>query len=163
MSVLKYRARLYPLKTNSNKQEIDVYRSFYGSQIADHGWLYGVLLKCEDRLYLVGKFTENPDDYCRPEFCIKITKNHTNCTIDENTLCAGLRVSNKLTIYQGDIISTFDSGKTIQYVIEFNTFTFVARQFSTDEMKELTDNNVINESTRIIGNIFENPELLEEK
>lgn len=75
-------------------------------------------------------------------------------------MCAGIKVSNKLTIFRGDIISTTNANKVSRYEIYSTKFGLAAKNISTGVTRNLDRKDVINESTCVIGNKFENPELL---
>lgn len=167
MNLIRYRARLYPIKPDASEDEKDEYRYFYDdlettNLLDEHGWIYGGLLYFGDQPYLVGDFVEVTEDYCIPEFFNPINEKYVNCTIDAKTLCAGIKVSNKLTIFRGDIISTTNANKVSRYEIYSTKFGLAAKNISTGVTKSLNSNNVINESTCVIGNKFENNELLED-
>lgn len=166
MNLIRYRARLYSVKSDASEDELDGYRYFYDdlkttNLLDEHGQIYGALLYFEDQPYLVGDFVEVTEDYCIPEFFNPINEKYVNCTIDAKTLCAGIKVSNELTIFRGDIISTTNANKVSRYEIYSTKFGLAAKNISTGVTESLNSNNVINESTCVIGNKFENPELLE--
>ena len=166
MDLIRYRARLYPVKPDASEDEKDEYRYFYDdlkttNLLDEHGWIYGGLLYFGDQPYLVGDFVEVTEDYCIPEFFNPINKKYVNCTIDAKTLCAGIKVSNELTIFRGDIISTTNANKVSRYEIYSTKFGLAAKNISTGVTRNLDRKDVINESTCVIGNKFENPELLE--
>ena len=100
-----------------------------------------------------------------------ITSLYGNCSIklENNVLmqCTGLKDKNGKLIYEGDIVRfkdniTINGSKTHIAVIEhneaFNTFTYHA-----ECMGLYTVNKAQNEkfNVEVIGNIYENPELLE--
>lgn len=63
MNLIRYRARLYPVKSDASEDEKDEYRYFYDdlkttNLLDEHGWIYGGLLYFEDQPYLVGDFVE---------------------------------------------------------------------------------------------------------
>lgn len=94
MNLIRYRARLYPVKPDASEDEKDEYRYFYDdlettNLLDEHGWIYGGLLYFGDQPYLVGDFVEVTEDYCIPEFFNSINEKYVNCTIDAKTLCAG--------------------------------------------------------------------------
>ena len=158
MDLIKYRARLYPVKPDASEDEKDEYRYFYDdlettNLLDEHGWIYGGLLYFGDQPYLVGDFVEVTEDYCIPEFFNPINEKYVNCT--------GIKVSNKLTIFRGDIISTTNANKVSRYEIYSTKFGLAAKNISTGVTRNLDRKDVINESTCVIGNKFENPELLE--
>ena len=166
MNLIRYRARLYPVKSDASEDEKDEYRYFYDdlettNLLDEHGWIYGGLLYFGDQPYLVGDFVEVTEDYCIPEFFNPINEKYVNCTIDAKTLCAGITVSNKLTIFRGDITSTTNANKVSSYEIYSTKFGLAAKKLPTGEIKSLDSKDIINKSTCVICNKFENPELLE--
>ena len=159
MDLIRYRARLYPVKPGASEDEKDEYYD-YEDLLDEHGWIYGGLLYFGKQPYLVGDFEDVTDDYCIPGFCNPINEKYVNGTIDAKTLCAGITVSNKLTIFRGDIISTNNANKVSRYEIYSTKFGLAAKNISTGVTRNLDRKDVINESTCVIGNKFENPELL---
>lgn len=89
--------------------------------------------------------------------------------------CTGLKDHNGKLIYEGDVVqSTFDdNSKIIFYVIWNNeNALFNGKIIKKGETNAFCINedylyyllaNGINEKTEVIGNIYENPELLEDK
>ncbi len=70
--------------------------------------------------------------------------------------CTNLKDKNNKDIYEGDIIQNRDGTWKVEYIEDFAAFYMVIG----DEMQQL---NTCNRSNEVIGNIFENEELLKEE
>lgn len=83
--------------------------------------------------------------------------------IDPSTLCAwtGLTDVNGIKIFAGDIISAndYDTGKSM-FVIEWDC---VGSSFYAENLKDSEEKHMIEHLSyvAVIGNVFDNPELLE--
>lgn len=74
----------------------------------------------------------------------------------------GLKDINKVEIYEGDILQSEDKNA---YLIkhEFSCCSFVARHLnSLDHFSEITYCFINNKNKKVIGNIYENPELIKD-
>ncbi len=121
-------------------------------------WIYGSL------------YRDNPQN------CWYITDNETEIGIEveENTIgqYTGLKDKNKKEIYEGDILKYAGGGI---YVVVFDEMMIMCPQDKIempspgyygiligDKAKELCPLGITQRLARVIGNIYDNPELLEE-
>lgn len=131
----------------------------------------------EDRYLCKAKRADNGEwvvgSYINGGFIIKT--NHTECVdIFENTICqcTGLKDKNGKLIWENDIIKTFDAGE--EWCLSKIIFadTSLGYGWKTTDIKSLSkyNNNLFKEvgfgsfdskSVEIVGNIFDNAELLE--
>jgi len=119
----------------------------------DNGeWVYGFLTKMWGVLYIIDKCNENIAYEIIPE------------TVGQYS---GLFDKNSKMIFEGDIVKTKEFGKDSGNGVNFNDFDFFEVIYSSAAF-------VVNNSKRmfyipkgekyeVIGNIYDNPELLEEK
>ena len=104
----------------------------------------------------VGKITE--------EFLSKCVFNQEDLTTDKECVlmqCIGLKDVNDKLIYEGDIIRVFHVSGTMQGEIFFDVVKWnnLRCRFDTENHGIIDEDDVL----KVIGNIYENPELLEEK
>ena len=133
------------LKKNLTMREI----KFRGISIVEDKWVYGSLLTNKDG-------TE-------PRICVQtiekdlVTENilkfvHLN-TVGQFT---GLRDKNGKEIYEGDII-VHASGSSIMYIVEWHNTELVGKQIGSSSYAGIS---YWIDTTEVIGNIYDNPELL---
>lgn len=68
----------------------------------------------------------------------------------------GLKDKNGLEIYEGDIIQLYLDGKYISnYICEFKDGCFMFKEIGSDWIGRITNTDI-----EVIGNIYENPDLL---
>ena len=112
----------------------------------DNGkWVYGSLLANNDKYYICKSYEEESYGF----YFIEITLE----TIGQYT---GLKDKNGKKIYEGDIVKAFYFEKEVIGKIEFIYGTFALTN------SDISDNQLfIFEKLEVIGNIYDNPELLE--
>ena len=121
---------------------------FKGKSISTGKWLYGCLLKNEEGKFAVVKpFKVNMDNEC------------SCCEVEEETIgqFTGMKDKNGKEIYEGDILQTSivkDSIGVVEW--NFEHATFVVR------MKNSSQWYFLDKSNQIIGNIYDNKDLLNE-
>lgn len=89
-----------------------------------------------------------------------------NTVIEEETICqcTGLKDKNGKLIWENDIIECKDGKHNFQTQIEWDAycagFIFQDTETSAVGLDAITENGLYSES-KVVGNIFDNPELLE--
>lgn len=112
---------------------------FRGKQINTKKWIYGYLYR-EKGLYLI---CENIR-YAEEEPIL----------LDTIGQYTGLHDKNNIKIYEGDIVKYENMTEKIMFL----NGSFVMSDFEENEEWEL---GIINEEIEVVGNIYDNPELLE--
>lgn len=81
--------------------------------------------------------------------------------------CTGLKDKNGKLIYEDDIVITYYAGETTgqTYIYRWKAPTFYVEPFEKGKPSGIHYHyfTVVNERCEIIGNVYENPELLEQK
>ena len=117
---------------------------FKGVDIADDKWIYGSLVKVGEDYHILGGGE---------------TEAHEYNIVDEESIgqFTGLKDKNRKDIYEGDILKHED--EDAMYVRWYKEYVEFKLMGPNDETTTLTDWYA--EDTEVIGNIFENKELLE--
>lgn len=117
---------------------------FRGVDIADGEWIYGSLVKVGKDYHILGEGE---------------TEAHEYNIVDEESIgqFTGLKDKNRKDIYEGDILKHED--EDAMYVRWYKEYVEFKLMGPNDETTTLTDWYA--EDTEVIGNIFENKELLE--
>lgn len=140
------------------RENIGLYR---GKRIDNDKWLYGSLLKVtidgETAWLIFGNAFE---------FSNWGVRSLSHAQVDPNTVgeCSGILDRANVFIFEGDILKiTYLCQKPVTAVVEFANGKFTARY--TRNGKEHIDNLTAIASSlyKVIGNIHDNPELLEQK
>ena len=133
---------------------------FRGKRISDGSWVYGGINKVFHPNYNHDSYRDfelqKPNCYC-------ICADNKDIFVEQNTIGQQISLSDKngKDIYEGDIL---DCGKFIG-VVEYDRIiaAFVIR---INDSTELNEGDVARKQqikyTKVIGNIHDNPELLEE-
>lgn len=137
------------------RENIGLYR---GKRIDNDEWLYGSLLKVtidgETAWLIFGNAFE---------FANGGVRSLSHAQVDPNTVgeCSGILDRANVFIIEGDILKiTYFCQKPVTAVVEFTNGKFVARY--TRNGKEHIDNltSIASSLYKVIGNIYDNPELL---
>ena len=128
--------------------------SKFGDDVVPHKghFVFGNLIHGKAFSYIVGEMVEANDEYATLEYWQPVD----NENIDEFT---GLKDQNGKDIYENDILKV--DSKAIAYVDMLCGFWMI--EYSDTARESLFyGEDEINEDVEVIGNIHENPELLEE-
>lgn len=128
-------------------------RYLYKAKRLDNGeWVFGDLVHS---VYKIG-------DTCVGQYGNEVGMHE----VDQSTICqcTGLKDKNGKLIWENDIIECKDGKHNFQTQIEWDAysagFIFQDTETSAVELDAITANGLYSES-KVIGNIFDNPELIE--
>lgn len=122
--------------------------NFRGKSIDTNEWLYGDLV----RSYDMKRCAILVNDKSSYEEC-----EVNPCTVGQFT---GLYDKNGKEIYEGDILKFSDGNKL--YIVKFIKGMFQASDLEGEGYSLYLLSNLDNHNYEIVGNVFDNPELLEE-
>lgn len=135
------------------------------SEEYDGTWIEGIPIKNHIGLFMC--FDENPH-YCSQYGYMEI---ENVAMVDESTLCryTGLTDENNRKVFENDIVEFRHGGEFSEkgiwhrnYVIEYvNTFCTYGLRFRNKSIHfPCKQSTILMHDVRVIGNIFDNPELL---
>ena len=134
---------------------------FRGKRLDNGEWTYGTgIVQVEENTYdtnkyeIVQKVNYDELDYFMPSY---ETKEVNPKTIGQYT---GLKDKNGKKIFGGDIVKVFINGKwwIAKVIYEYSGFTI---DITNNKELEFGRKGIIERFTEVIGNIHDNPELLE--
>lgn len=122
-------------------------RYLFRAKRKDNGeWIFGNLIQTDDGVYIIQNYV--------PQHSIK------NCEVDPSTLCqcTGRNDKNGKLIYENDImVAYYDEEKPVMVV--WRECGFAAVENNSDDAYPL--DYFTQKHFYVVGNIFDNPELLE--
>ena len=125
---------------------------FRGKRIDNSEWIVGNLIQTDDGVYIIQNYV--------PQHSIK------NCEVDPSTVCqcTGLKDKNGKLIFENDIMEAHideDFPEDVsRFKVEWNGKGWIENHPDGVDREYLDDFDT--EHFKVVGNIFDNPELLEE-
>ena len=127
---------------------------FRGKRKDNGEWIFGNLIQTDDGVYIIQNYV--------PLHLIK------NCEVDQSTVCqcTGLNDENGRLIFENDIVAYWDtysaeSGLTEADCIGKVVWDDVTIPFQVTNRLSAESYEVLGDECSVIGNVFDNPELLE--
>ena len=122
-------------------------------------WQYGHLIEDRGRAFIINEVVEANEQYITIGFWCPVNIESVGCF-------TGMFDKNGKEIFEGDILAFETDDEVINVNVfwdeEHALFMFESKKYNEQEpLAELVENNTY--PFEIIGNIYENPELLEEK
>lgn len=129
---------------------------FRGKSIYDEEWLYGFLIKIEkDRYAIIPALND-----------IEIGKSISMYEVCPETVgqFTGLSDKNKTKIYGGDIVRVSTKDRTFNIVVKWgnDSMAFMACYVDGNQSPFSWFSNLIECELEVIGNIYDNPDLLKQ-
>lgn len=124
---------------------------FRGKRIDNSEWIVGNLIQTDDGVYIIQNYV--------PQHSIK------NCEVDPSTVCqcTGLKDKNGKLIFENDIMEAHideDFPEDVsRFKVEWNGKGWIENHPDGVDREYLDDFDT--EHFKVVGNIFDNPELLE--
>ena len=135
---------------------------FRGKSSVTNEWVYGSLVKVGNESHIVG-FDEVDLNGHHIKFCSDKPVFTKQGTISQFT---GLYDNNDKEIYEGDILCVYDGGKYSNIVVKWSEEVMTFMAYCPDEnlcpLSRLSDFLSRTHEIEVIGNIYDNKELLEE-
>jgi uncharacterized phage protein (TIGR01671 family) len=126
---------------------------FRGKRIDKHEWVYGLLIECEYGSAITGKKSLYHIDGAEWNFDMVIIEPET---IGQFT---GLHDKNGKEIYEGDLISE-DGSKPYEVVWQYHSVQWIMQYTGEGKTYRHMAYDYAQQQYEVIGNIYENPELL---
>ena len=135
---------------------------FRGKQINIDEWVYGHLFYGKNEQGQDEAFIVSLDYYCRDGLIDLNTCASWQVDIETVGQYTGLKDKNGKEIYEGDIVKALISGRWFvgKVVYEHSGFTI---DVTSNKELEFGRRGIIEHWTEIIGNVFDNPDLLKEE